>query len=181
MDKVAGWARNSLTKEPATEGAYKEARRIISKKIDDEIERLGDSNSVKALKKANSDYGNAKQVEQIASDRVSRELANRRVSLSDTAAGAGGLAAGAAAGALLGGDQQHAAGEAVAGGLLAGAVNHLGRKYGPGLIASGAKNAAPIAKYSGIPLAAQKAGLLLQNPGLMGRLAVENKKKEAQP
>ena len=181
MDKVAGWARNPLTKEPATEGAYKEARRIISKKIDSEIERLGDGASVKALKQANSDYGNAKQVETIASDKVNREMANRRVSLTDTIAGGGGLAAGAAAGSLLGGDQQHAAGEAVAGGLLAAGVNHLGRKYGPGLIASGASAAAPIAKYSGIPLAAQKAGLLLQNPGLMGRLAVENKKKEAQP
>ncbi len=181
LDKVAGWARNPLTKEPATEGAFKEARRIISKKIDAEIERLGGEDSVKALKEANSLYGNAKQVEQMATDKVQRELANRRVSLTDTIAGGGGMAAGAAAGTLLGGDQQHATGEAIAGGLLAAGANHLGRKYGNGLIATGANAAAPIAKYSGIPLAAQKAGLLLQNPGLMGRLAVENKKKEAQP
>ncbi len=181
LDKVAGWARNPLTKEPATEGAFKEARRIVSKKIDAEIERLGGSDSVKALKQANSDYGNAKQVEQMASDKVSREMANRRVSLTDTIAGGGGVAAGAAAGTLLGGDQQHATGEAIAGGLLAAGANHLGRKYGNGLIASGAKAAAPIAKYSGIPLAAKGAGLLLQNPGLMGRLAVEQKRKENQP
>ncbi len=181
MDKVDGWARNPLTKEPATEGAYKEARRIISKKIDSEIERVGGKEEVAALKKANSDYGNAKQVEQMASDKVNRESANRRVSLTDTIAGGGGLAAGAAAGTILGGDQQHATGEAVAGGLLAAGVNHLGRKYGNGLIATGANAAAPLVKYSGVPLAAQKAGLLFQNPGLMGRLAVENKKKEAQP
>ncbi len=176
MDKVAGWARNPMTKEPATEGAYKEARRIISKKIDDEIERLGSSADVKALKAANADYGNAKQIEQMATDKTLRESANRRVSLTDTIAGGGGIAAGAAVGSMTG-DSKQATGAGLAGGILAGAANHVGRKYGPGLISAGANAAAPIAKYSGVPLAARGGGMLLQNPGILGRLAVQQNKK----
>ena len=182
MDKAINYARNPLTKEPAAESAFKEARDIISKKIDSEISRLGGADDVKALKAANESYGLAKQAENMAADKANRISANNRMGFTDTVAGGAGLAAGTAAGSLLGGDYQHAGEGAIAGGLLAAGANHYGRKYGSGLISGAAGAASPVAKYSGIPLAAGKAGLLLQNPGLMGRLAVENKKlKEDRP
>ncbi len=180
VDKVAGWARNPLTKEPATESAYKEARRIISKKIDEDIDRLGklsgNNEALSQLKQANKDYGNAKQIMSMATDKAQRALANRRVSLTDTiASGAGGIAGAGMATVTGDTNPAHAAEYGLVGGLLAGGANHLGRKYGDGLIAHGANVASPLLKYSGAPMAARGAGLLMPNPGLVGRSAVNLK------
>ena len=102
--------------------------------------------------------------------------------LTDTIAGGAGLAAGATAGALVDSGNGHGAGGgALAGGLLAAGANHYGKKYGSAGLAGAAGGLSPLMRGSGVPYAAGKAGLLLQNPGLMGRLAVENKLKDKQP
>ncbi len=170
MDKVAGWARNPLTKEPATESAFKEARRIVSNKIDDDINRLGklsgNPEALAQLKAANSDYGNAKQLHQIASDYTQRVLANNQLGLTDKIAGGAGLVAGTAAAGILGGhDAKSIGGAGLAVGAGAAAANHFGKKYGSGIIASGAN------KLSRAPNISGAAGLI-PNAGLMGRSAI---------
>jgi hypothetical protein len=129
IDNEINYSRNPLSKEPATEQAFSGARRALSKKVDEGMSSLGGDDLLNQLKSANKEYGNTKQIQRIAEDRVSREQANRMFGLTDTIASAGGgVAAATVGGGPLG----------LVGAVAAGAANKLGRSYGNSTMAVGA-------------------------------------------
>lgn len=176
MDQVANWARNPLSKEPATEAAYKEARQILSNKINEDIDRAGskagNSNAGQELRDANREYGMSKQIRQMAEDRNNRESANRMFGLTDTIAGSAGGAAGTvAANAMGGSDARHMGEGAIVGGLLGAVGNKLSRTYGPGVQSAVAGAAEPALRYSAEPIG--KFGQAVYSPDAVARGLIE--------
>jgi hypothetical protein len=87
-------------------------RTAIRDRMDEAIGEV-DGNPDGLLKSANKKYGNLAEAEDILKDRIARDSANRTVSLTDTIAGAAGLAKGGPLGAAV-----------------AGAANKAGRAFG---------------------------------------------------
>jgi hypothetical protein len=151
LDKEINYNRNPLTKDPAKEQAYSQMRDYINKAVQNHVDDLGNATGnpelANQLKQANKDYGYARQLQNMAQDRVSRETANRMFGLTDTiAAGAGGIA-GLAEGAAMG--------HPIEGGIVglgAGLVNKAARTYGPSVLAGAANAAAPILEKTAVPL-----------------------------
>ncbi len=170
MDKKINYSRNPSNPEPTSETAFLAGRREIQKKIENEIDLLGqmrgDPAAAQSLKAANKNYGNASQISQMANDRVARDSANRMISLTDTIAGG----AGAGAGALVGGDARERAEHGAEAALAMGLLNHLGRKYGPSTLATGA-NALQYPLKATQPIA--PLGGLINNPAMMRALVNE--------
>lgn len=98
IDDEINYARNPLTKEPATEKAFQAARKVISQKVDEAIESLGGGKLLEALKQANRDYGASKEIERMAKDRALRNSANKFLGLTDSIAGTGAAVYGATTG-----------------------------------------------------------------------------------
>ena len=117
------YGRNPLTREPNSEVAFGAARDQLSKKVDAAIESLGGDDLLEALKAANKDYGRAKQIERISTDRINRESANQALSLTDKIAG--GAAAAATGGPL-----------SVATAAVTSLSSKLVRKYGNQTVAA---------------------------------------------
>lgn len=181
IDRAINYARNPLSKEPASEQGYSAARQFLAKKIDQSVDYLGkqvgDEGLAKELKAANQQYGLSKQINTIAEDRISRISANSRSSLTDTIAGGAGGVAGTVAGAAMGGgdhDARSMSEGALAGGLLAGAANHYGKKYGAGILADTTNRMAPAAGL--IAPVGRLSGLVPRND-IMVRAAVNSKRK----
>ncbi len=84
--------------------------------------KYGDPDLLQKFKSAKQKYGNLAQAEDIVSDRVSRDIANRSVSPSDYLTGAGAAITAASQGADFLGASAAAAGVALA--------NQLARRYG---------------------------------------------------
>lgn len=166
LDQKIKYSRNPLQPDPATEQAFYSARSNISKKIDEQIDAIGQASGkpdlLSSLKEANRDYGLSKRIAEIAQDRVAREKANRMIGLTDTIVGTG---AGAAAEAVT-----HKPGTAVIMGLLGAAGNKIGRTYGPGLMTAADKSA-PILNVTARPIG--KVGEALSNPEMIARLISE--------
>lgn len=94
------------------------------------------------IKNANKRLGNYLTVKDVATDRVSRDAANRTFGLTDNIWGAAGLAGGGGvAGGLMSGDFEGAAKGALTGAALMGG-NKLARTYGNPLMAVGFDKAA---------------------------------------
>lgn len=180
LDKYINYARNPNTKQPNEEAAFKAARKYLSAKIDSSIDFLGkstgDEGALAKLKDANKRYGNSTQIANIADDRISRESANRAFGLTDTIAGTAGSLAGTVAATASGEDRAHSLGFGLLGQGAGMVANKLGRKYGSGLITSGANIGSKITRPLGAP-----AGMLAQaipDAGLMGRVAANVSREE---
>lgn len=98
LDEQINYARNPLSKEPASEKAFVGARRELNKIVDEAIDELGGSEASKALKAANKEYGLSSRVNQMAQDRVNRESANKLFGLTDTITAGAGTTYGAVTG-----------------------------------------------------------------------------------
>jgi hypothetical protein len=129
IDNEINYARNPLSKEPATETAFSAARKVVAGKVADSVQAHGSDELVDQLRGANKDFGMSTRIGDIATDRVSREAANRAFGLTDTIAGGAGATAGAAIAGPPG---------ALLGGAAMGGINKLGRTYGNSLMATGA-------------------------------------------
>lgn len=116
-----------------------------------------------AYQAAKKIYGASKSTQDMAVKSMGRTGANRAISLTDTIMGAGGLAAGAV---LSGGDF----GDTALLGIAAGALNKLGRRYGNGVMAVSANNAAKLMEKS--PQALGKFGQVLIEATQRGGAAV---------
>lgn len=179
MDQKVNYARNPLSKEPATDKGFSAARQYVSKKIDEDLDAIGNASGkpglLQDLKDANRDYGYSSQVNNMAKDRINRETANRMISLTDTIAGGAGAAAGSAAGGLVGGDYRHAGEGALLAGLAGGLANHAGRKYGPGILAEGANRAQPILENTLVPVGQLGSKI---DPALLSRALINKRASE---
>lgn len=122
-------------------------RRALMKSVEDQSNAISETmgGDVGRIKELNKKYSNYITAQDIAEDAVSRQNAHRGLSLTDYLAMVGG-------GAMGHSPLEHA-GSAVA----MGTANKLGRTYGSGVLAHGAKN------LSGI---AEGAGGLLGQPGV---------------
>lgn len=87
VDEQINYARNPLSKEPASEKAFTGARRELNKIVSESIDELGGEQATKALKDANKQYGLASKTNRFSQDRVNREAANKSFGLTDTIAG----------------------------------------------------------------------------------------------
>lgn len=171
VDDSINYSRNPLARQPDQEKALKATRKYLSSKIDSSIDFLGkaagDDKALEKLKDANSRYGSSSQISKIARDRSSREAANQMFGLTDKIAGGSAAVAGSVVGGTPGGLL------AAGGGMLA---NKAGRKYGPGLISSGAELGSKIAAPLSVP--AGIASKLIPNAGLMGRIGANVSREE---
>lgn len=151
LDQKINYARNPMTKNPAAEEGFSIMRDYVNNSVKNHIDEIGKvldhDELAKELTRSNKEYGYAKQLQNMAEDRVSREIANRSFSLTDTIAGIGG----ATAGAVMGSESGHGI-EGAALGLLAGGVNKLARTAGPGAVAQIAHKAEPILEKTAVPL-----------------------------
>lgn len=151
IDKSINYNRNPFAKGSAYEDAMSEMRNIINGKVADHVDYLanqaGDPELSANLKSANKEYGYAKQLQNMAEDRVNRDAANRMFGLTDTIAGGAGAMAGAVEGAALG----HPVEGAVAG-LVAAPINKALRTYGPSTMAAAANKAAPMLEKTVVPV-----------------------------
>lgn len=124
LDKKIDYARNPLNPKPAQESAFRAARRVISKKVDEAIESLGGDAEFSKLKEANREFGLSRNADLIAKDRVRREAANKQMfGLTDTITGIGALGYGGSTG-----DWETAIG------IMA--AKKLGEKYGASTLAA---------------------------------------------
>lgn len=151
VDKEINYARNPLTKNPAAEEGYSVLRNYINEAVKSHVEQLGaasgDPELAKKLVNANKAYGNARQFQNMADDRIARDMANKTFGLTDTIAGTGGAAAGYVAGEHSG----HGMEGAIAG-FMAGAAHKSLGKYGASTMASMANKAAPVLDKSAVPI-----------------------------
>ncbi len=156
-----------MAPDPAGEQAFRAARSVVSDHVDNHIDflesRMKDPGAGAALRAANKDYGFASKISDMANDKANRLLANQRASLGDRVAAGGGMAAGAAVGALSGEDHTiEGIGGALLGGLALGGLNKLARTRGASTMAAGlnsaAQNPGPSTFMNNIPrVAAQLA------------------------
>lgn len=98
VDEQINYARNPLSKEPASEKAFTGARRELNKIVSESIDELGGEQATKALKDANKQYGLAAKTNRISQDRVNREAANKMFGLTDTIVGGASAGYGAVTG-----------------------------------------------------------------------------------
>ena len=173
MDKVVNYNRSALMKEPEIETAYHAARQHVQNLIEEHIDAIGKAidnpELADSLREANAAYGNSKTIKDMAEDKINRENANRIVGLTDTIVGGAGLGLGGLIGHAIGGPVGGGEG-AVIGGLIGAGANKLGRKYGPGLISTGAN---ALSKQDIVPYAKTIAPLMLQS-----LLRTKNKENE---
>lgn len=154
IDRNINYSRNPLSPDPIKEQAFKQLRRYVNQRIDDQVSLLDkvlDGSGKTALKQLNKDYGNAATVLDMATDKFARETSNRLMGLSEQImGGAAGLGYG-----MYTGDPVKAVGY----GLLGAGASRFGKKYGPGL-------GAPLMEGGGRMI--QRGGGLLQQaaPGL---------------
>lgn len=89
FDNEINYARNPLSKDPATEKAFYGARSRMAEKVEQGLDDLGGGEIVDNLRKANKEYSYSTRIAQQAQDRAERETANKMFGLTDTiAAGA---------------------------------------------------------------------------------------------
>lgn len=115
---------------PLAQQALKKVRRFISKRIDDEVDSVGQligQDKLAALKQANKEYGNSIVVENLAKNKLSQESANRMFSPSDYLAATAGAVVGGQHGETIDQKLLNAAKYAAITGLL----NKGARKFGP--------------------------------------------------
>ena len=135
-------------KRGADLGLAKEGTLAVRRGLKEGVEKQADTvskmmgGSGGEIKEANKRLGNYLTVKDVATDRVSRDSANRAISLTDNIWGAAGLAGGGGvAGGLMSGDLEGAAKGALTAGALMGG-NKLARTYGNSLMAVGFDKAA---------------------------------------
>lgn len=131
IDRSINYSRNPLSADPIKEQAFRQLRKYVNQRIDDQVKVLDKvlgGQGKEALKRLNKEYGNAATVLDMATDKFARENANRLFGLSEQImTGAGGLG-GAAYGIATTGDPT----EALKYGLIGAGASRLGKKYGPG-------------------------------------------------
>lgn len=167
VDQQINYVKDPLSKQsPSIQKAWYELRTILRNKIDDQVkavdEVLGGSDA-KALKEANDNYSKAITINNISKDRVAREGAKNLMSVTDAAM----VGAGGAAGAAHGYQKKGVEG-AIEGGLTGAALGYAGkqaRKYGTGILATGAESL-------------NKPGALAGPSGLLTREEILRKKQE---
>jgi hypothetical protein len=106
-----------------------------------------------AYQGAKKTYGVMKEAQEIAASRLGQTQGNREISLTDTIAGAAGLASGGPQNAIL-----------------LGGMNKLARQYGDSFLAAGAKRVAEIIEKA--PERLGKFGLLLEDAASKGAPAL---------
>lgn len=152
VDKEINYARSPLTKNPAAEEGYSVLRNYINDAVKSHVEQVGaasgDPELAQKLLEANKNYGNAKQFQSMAEDRIARENANKMLGLTDTIAGTGGAAIGYAAGEHHNGHGL----EGAAAGFMAGMAHKTVGKYAPAAMASMANKASPILGRTVVPI-----------------------------
>jgi hypothetical protein len=112
IDQAINFNQAAPDMKGAQEGLYK-IRTAIRDAMNEKLNTIPGGPEKDALIKANRKYGNLATAEDIIEREMGRNQANRGISLTDTVAGAGGLASGGPVGATL-----------------AGGLNKLGRTYG---------------------------------------------------
>lgn len=174
MDEKINYSRNPLSSEPAAEKGFSQARGLISQRIDQGIDAVGqasgDAGLLSKLKQANQDYGYSAQLKNMAEDRMSRDNSNRQFGLTDTIAGGAGAGVGGMIGHAIAGPIGGAEG-AAAGALAGGAINKLSRTYGPAIQSDVANRAAPILENTVAPAA--QAAQSVYNPDIVTRAGTE--------
>lgn len=144
------WARNPQNPEPTTESAFKELRSVISDKVDNQIQALGEQSGnpqiADQLAAANRDYGFSKQLGDMANDKINRILTNNRWTLTDRIAGGAGGVAGGMVGGMYGNDWRSEGAGTLIGGLGGALANHLGGQYGNAALAAGLNAASRVAE-----------------------------------
>jgi len=98
LDSEINYARNPLSKDPASEKAFYGARKELGRKVEQGLDDLGGGELVDQLRAANKEYGTSKQVTQMAEDRARRVAANKMFGLTDTIAGGAATTYGAVTG-----------------------------------------------------------------------------------
>lgn len=111
------------------------------------VDKIKGSNLAQSFNKANQNFTNLAEVADIASDRVSREQANRFMGLSERIQGGAGAVVGGMVGGVPG---------ALAGGALGSISSRVARNYGTPVVAK---------------MADATARILEQNPALLGKFA----------
>jgi hypothetical protein len=144
---LVNWKRLPDADIPDREQFYRALYGELKESAEDRATKLGDE----AFKGLKNDYGTAKEVKKIASDRVLREQANRMFSPTDYGAGLFGAAAGFASGDGIKGRLKNAAI-----GASLGVANKAARSYGNPLLAKGADKV---------------ADFLIDHPNLTGQFA----------
>lgn len=171
FDDQVNYSRNPLSKEPNTEVAYSAARQVVSRKIDEAMEALGGEGLLAKLKEANRHYGMTKRVDDLATDRMSRESSNRMIGLTDTIAGGAAGTVGGGVAAMSGGDKSDMTQGTLIAGLLGALTNKAGRTYGPGLLSSAGGMASPALKYTAAPIG--RVGERAADPAAIARILSE--------
>lgn len=168
IDRKINYARNPLSKQPQVEKAFQILRRNLAATIEKEISLLGkmagEKKAAARLKATNQNFGFAKQVGQIAEDKLNREMVNASWGLLDRTGAAAGAGIGAGVGALATGDFQGSGIGSVVGGAGLGLLSNVGRARGHGVAAktlSGLGKAARV--ISPVAGAVERA---LQSPAL---------------
>lgn len=174
LDDIIKYNRD-LHQEPLSKQYLFKVRDYLKDRIQDRIGALDGAlgrERLSALKEANEQYGIWAELARISKDRVSRENANRFMSLTDTVMAAGGAGGGAVAGYQQGGPSGALKGAAMGAGL--GLLNKAGRRFGNPLIIKGANLAGGSA--GAVPTSLPRAvgagaGFLADNPMMSGSAA----------
>lgn len=168
LDSLINYSKKTQ-EMPQVQQALVEMRNFIRDKTNNHVDAVSDvfkgDSRFKNLRNLNKTYGALSEAEGIATDRMSREAANRMFSASDYGSGLGGGLIGtmASGGNPLAG--------AATGAISAGA-NKLARQYGPGLQARGADALADLIEGSGLPSRARRLAPRTEAlPGLLGKTA----------
>lgn len=159
IDKSINFNKSAPEMRGAQEGLYQQ-RTAVRDAMNDAINNLDSGTPKDALLGANRKYGNLSKASDILDREIGRNQANRAVSLTDTIAGAAGLAGGGPIGAAA-----------------LGAANKFGRTFGNSLqarmydaISKGAAKSAPnLAKIN-----PQVAQVIAQRTGAQARPSFEH-------
>lgn len=150
VDDILFAANKNPAEIPANKEALKEFRDYLKDKIDQRLEFLDSltkGNKSESLKALNKDYSMTSQINKMARDRLSSDLGNNFLSITDK----GAMMAGGAAG-FMSGDTMEERLKRGAIGLAAGPISKVARTYGRPLMGSAelgaSKIAAPIAKVA---------------------------------
>lgn len=125
LDNKIKWSR-SINEMPEKQQALVSLRNSINDMLNDAANKIGNKDELKRL---NKEYSMTSRVDDIASDRVAANRANRALSLSDYITGTAG-------GAAYFGAHPDQAMKAAAIGLGVAGANHVARKIGPGGVAT---------------------------------------------
>lgn len=159
---------------PANSAALKEFRDFLKSKMDARLEAIDSiygSTIGTNLKELNKQYSKLSTINKIARDRLSGEIGNNLLSLTDKMAGIAGAAGGGVEGYRHGGVPGALQGAAIGAGM--GLASKGARTYGRPIIATSLDTASKISKSVPglLPLSRGVGGLLQDNPLPVGAVA----------